>query len=123
MRAISGRSSTAFVLGGGGSLGAIQVGMMRALLEHGIGADLVVGSSVGAINAAYFAGNPTLEGLSGLEAIWRRLKRSDILCLAGAGSLGSLASVIISSRQTGSPACSRRICSTAMLKTRPSLCT
>jgi NTE family protein len=64
--------------------------MMRALLEHGIGADLVVGSSVGAINAAYFAGNPTLEGLSGLEAIWRRLKRSDILCLGWRGLLGFL---------------------------------
>ena len=58
---------------------------MRALVEHGIGADLVVGSSVGAINAAYFAGNPTLEGLSELEAIWLRLKRSDILCLGWRG--------------------------------------
>jgi len=90
VRADPGRSSTAFVLGGGGSLGAVQVGMMRALLEHGIGADLVVGSSVGAINAAYFAGNPTLEGLAGLEAIWRRLKRSDILCLGWRGLFGFL---------------------------------
>jgi NTE family protein len=62
--------------------------MMRALLEHGIGADLVVGSSVGAVNAAYFAGNPTLEGLSELEAIWRRLRRSDILCLDWRGLFG-----------------------------------
>jgi NTE family protein len=64
--------------------------MMRALLEHGIGADLVVGSSVGAVNAAYFAGNPTLAGLSELEAIWRRLKRSDILCLGWRGFFGIL---------------------------------
>jgi len=90
VRAISGRSSTAFVLGGGGSLGAVQVGMMRALLEHGIRADLVVGSSVGAVNAAYFAGNPTLEGVSELEAIWLRLKRSDILCLGWRGLFGIL---------------------------------
>ena len=45
---------------------------------------------MGAINAAYFAGNPTLEGLSGLEAIWRRLKRSDILCLGWRGLFGFL---------------------------------
>jgi len=90
VRAISGRSGTAFVLGGGGSLGAVQVGMLRALLEHGIRADLVVGSSVGAINAAYFAGNPTLEGVSELEAIWLRLKRSDILGLGWRGLFGLL---------------------------------
>jgi NTE family protein len=90
VRAISGRSGTAFVLGGGGSLGAVQVGMLRALLEHGIRADLVVGSSVGAVNAAYFAGNPTLEGVSELEAIWLRLKRSDILCLGWRGLFGIL---------------------------------
>jgi hypothetical protein len=90
VRAISGRPSTAFVLGGGGSLGAVQVGMMRALLEQAIGADLLVGSSVGAINAAYFAANPTLEGPSGLEAIWRHLKRSNILCLGWRGLFGFL---------------------------------
>ena len=42
----------AFVLGGGGQLGASEVGMLRALLERGITADLVVGTSVGAINGA-----------------------------------------------------------------------
>ena len=53
---------TALVLAGGGSLGAVQVGMLRALLECSVEPDMVVGSSVGAINAAYFAGDPTLEG-------------------------------------------------------------
>ena len=72
------RSRTAFVFAGGSSLGAVQVGMLKALLNHGFEADLVVGSSVGAINAAYFAGNPTLEGLTRLEAIWRGLRRSDV---------------------------------------------
>jgi len=45
---------TAFVFAGGGSFGSIQVGMLRALLSHGVTADMVVGSSVGAMNAAYF---------------------------------------------------------------------
>ncbi len=69
---------TAFVLAGGGSFGAIQVGMMHSLAKHGVGADLVVGSSVGAINAAYYAGDPSLKGVLGLEAIWRSLKRHDV---------------------------------------------
>ncbi len=72
------RPRTAFVFAGGSSLGAVQVGMLKALLNHGFEADLVVGSSVGAINAAYFAGNPTLEGLARLEAIWRGLRRSEV---------------------------------------------
>jgi NTE family protein len=43
---------TAFVFAGGGSFGSVQVGMLRALLSHGVTADMVVGSSVGAMNAA-----------------------------------------------------------------------
>jgi len=46
---------TAFVLSGGGNRGACQVGMLRALCERGIVPDLVVGSSIGAVNAAFFA--------------------------------------------------------------------
>ena len=69
---------TALVLAGGGSLGAVQVGMLRALVESGVKADMVVGSSVGAINGAYFAGDPTLKGVSNLERLWCGLKRSDI---------------------------------------------
>jgi NTE family protein len=84
------RPRTAFVLAGGGSLGAGQIGMLRALIEHGIKPDLVVGSSVGAINAAYFAGSPTLEGLEGLERIWRNLKRTDVLPLNWRGIFGLL---------------------------------
>ncbi|MEN8260649.1 MAG: patatin-like phospholipase family protein, partial [Pseudomonadota bacterium] len=71
-------SGTAFVFAGGGSLGSIQVGMLKALLKAGINADYVVGSSVGAINAAFFAGDPTLEGVMCLEKIWHLLKRSDV---------------------------------------------
>ena len=76
------------MLAGGGSLGAGQIGMLRALVERGIKPDLVVGSSVGAINAAYFAGSPTLEGLDGLERIWRNLKRTDVLPLNWRGGFG-----------------------------------
>jgi NTE family protein len=45
---MSGKFKTAFVFAGGGSLGAVQVGMLRALVAHGLKADLLVGSSVGA---------------------------------------------------------------------------
>ncbi len=71
-------SKTAFVLAGGGSFGAVQVGMLRALLAAGVVPDLVVGSSVGAINGAYLAGAPTLEGVARLEAIWCGLRRRDV---------------------------------------------
>jgi NTE family protein len=76
-----GRVKTALVLAGGGSFGAIQVGMMHALAAHGVSADMVVGSSVGAINGAYYAGDPTLKGVLQLEAIWRGLKRDDVFPL------------------------------------------
>ena len=70
--------TTAFVLAGGGSLGAIQVGMLRELVAHGLKPDLVVGSSVGALNGAYFAGDPTATGVARLENIWRSLRRQDV---------------------------------------------
>src|SRR5689334_12181523 len=72
------RAKTAFIFAGGGSFGAIQVGMLHALAAHGVKADMVFGSSVGALNCAYYAGNPTLEGVRQLEAIWRGLRRRDI---------------------------------------------
>jgi NTE family protein len=50
--------TTAFVLGGGGVLGAHEVGMLRALAEAGIAPDMVVGTSVGAINGAFVAADP-----------------------------------------------------------------
>ena len=69
---------TAFIFAGGGSFGAIQVGMLHALAAHGVTADMVFGSSVGALNGAYYAGNPTIEGVEQLETIWRGLRRRDI---------------------------------------------
>jgi hypothetical protein len=71
-------AKTAFVFSGGGSLGAIQVGMLRVLLSYGLKPDFVVGASVGAINAAYFASAPTAECVVRLEQIWSGLRRADI---------------------------------------------
>jgi NTE family protein len=73
-----GRTKTAFVFAGGGSFGAIQVGMLQSLAAHGITADMVVGSSVGALNGAFYAGDPTLKGVERLGTIWRGLTRQDV---------------------------------------------
>lgn len=69
---------TAFVLAGGGSLGAVQVGMLRGLVGAGVRPDFVVGASVGAINACYFAGQPDVAGVENLARIWLNLRRRDI---------------------------------------------
>lgn len=73
-----GQTKTAFVFAGGGSFGAIQVGMLHSLAAHGISADMVVGSSVGALNGAFYAGDPTLRGVERLGDIWRGLSRQDV---------------------------------------------
>jgi NTE family protein len=83
-----GETKTAFVFAGGGSFGAIQVGMMHSLAAHGVSADMVVGSSVGALNGAYYAGDPTLNGVLQLEAIWRGLTRQDIFPITWRTLLG-----------------------------------
>src|ERR1700682_2998105 len=69
----------AFVLGGGGVLGAAEVGMARALLEAGVRPDLVCGTSVGAINGAAIAADPTPEGVTRLLAIWAALADDGVL--------------------------------------------
>jgi NTE family protein len=58
----------AFVLGGGGVLGAVEVGMLRALFRAGFRPDLVVGTSIGAVNGALVAADPS-------EAVTERLVR------------------------------------------------
>jgi NTE family protein len=65
-----------FVLGGGGSLGAMQVGMLRALGEAGIRPDLVVGTSVGSLNAAVLA-MPGDDSADRLRKIWSHMNRSE----------------------------------------------
>ena len=73
--------TTAFVLSGGASLGAVQVGMLAALHEQGITADLVFGSSVGAVNAGWVAGDPGLDDLDELRAIWTSLRTRTVFPL------------------------------------------
>ena len=67
----------AFVLGGGGVLGAHEVGMLRALAERGVRPDIVLGTSVGAINGAFFAADPTLAGVERLSELWRESNWSE----------------------------------------------
>jgi NTE family protein len=81
---------TAFVFAGGGSLGAIQVGMLRSLLSAGVQPDFVIGTSVGAFNASYFAGAPNAEGVEKLAEIWSGLRRGDVFPFTFASAVGLL---------------------------------
>ena len=72
------KEKVAFVLSGGGPLGALQVGALKAMLEYSIVPDIVVGTSVGALNAAFLAFDPTLGGAISLESTWRRLGNEDL---------------------------------------------
>lgn len=70
----------AFVLSGGGARGALQVGALRALVEAEIHPDLLVGTSVGAINAVYLAVNGVnLNSLDGLVDAWDKARDADLL--------------------------------------------
>jgi NTE family protein len=73
---------TAFVLAGGATRGASQVGMLQALTERGIRPDLVVGTSIGALNGACYAETPTLDGIARLEGLWYEPPRADIFSLS-----------------------------------------
>jgi NTE family protein len=72
------RELTALVLGGGGTRGAVQIGMLQVLTEHGFVPDRIYGSSVGAVNGVVFAGDPTREGVERMTEIWRGLTRDDV---------------------------------------------
>ena len=61
------------MLGGGGVLGANEVGMLRALLEAGVVPDVVLGTSVGALNGVFVAADPTVATTDLLADVWRRL--------------------------------------------------
>src|SRR3954452_295762 len=82
---------TAFVLSGGASLGALQAGMLRALYEQGITADLLVGTSAGALNAAFVASRPQTEATAReLARIWRDLQREDVFPVSMRALVGGL---------------------------------
>ena len=72
------RHSVAFVFSGGGPLGALQVGALKALYEEGVRPDLAVGTSVGALNATFLAFDPTPEGIEGLEKLWLGMTDQDL---------------------------------------------
>ena len=87
---MSTQPKTAWVLAGGGSFGAVQVGMLKALCAYGTRPDFIAGSSVGAINGAFYAGAPNAAGLERLESHWRRLTRRTIFPLALSRVIGAL---------------------------------
>lgn len=70
--------TTAFVLSGGGSLGSIQVGMLLGLAEAEITPDMIVGTSVGAMNGGWVASRPDAAGIGALADLWRSLTRSEV---------------------------------------------
>lgn len=69
----------AFVLPGGGALGAYQVGVLRALAEADVRPDMFVGVSAGAINSALAAWNPGIDGVRKIEHVWRSIRRRDLM--------------------------------------------
>jgi NTE family protein len=82
----------AHLLSGGASLGALQVGMLRALYEQGVTADLLVGTSVGALNAAFIASRPqTPETARELARVWRGIERADAFLVSLRTMVGGLA--------------------------------
>lgn len=72
------KDKVAVVLSGGGPLGALQVGALKGLFEHGVRPDMVVGTSVGSMNAAFLAFNPTAEGVKEMERHWRAFTEDDL---------------------------------------------
>jgi predicted acylesterase/phospholipase RssA len=74
----------AFVLSGGANLGAAQAGMLEALLGAGIVPDLLVGTSIGAVNAAFMAAGPSADRARALSDVWRRLSAEEFFPLHAA---------------------------------------
>jgi NTE family protein len=74
----SARGGVAFVLGGGGHLGAHEVGMLQALLERGIVPSLIVGTSVGAVNGAVVATDPSAATAERLAAVWSQIDENGV---------------------------------------------
>ena len=70
---------TAFVLSGGGNLGALQVGMLRALFERRVQPDLILGCSVGALNGAAVAADPSLAMVGRLQDLWHTIADHDVM--------------------------------------------
>lgn len=67
------------MLSGGGNLGSIQVGMLTALTERGIVPDVVIGCSVGALNGAGYAMDPTEDGIARLKRHWVQIPDANVM--------------------------------------------
>ncbi len=67
-----------FVLSGGGNRGALEVGALQVLLERGVKPDLVIGVSAGAVNGAFLASNPTVEGTRQLAGLWEHATQDHV---------------------------------------------
>jgi NTE family protein len=81
----------AFVLGGGGLLGAHEVGMLKALTECGIRPDIILGTSIGAVNGAVLAADPTDEGVQRLVGLWRDFNPTELSAGRALRRIGTLA--------------------------------
>ncbi len=79
--------TTAFVLSGGNNLGAVQVGMLRALAERHIHPDMIIGASVGAVNGGWLAAGCNVKDIDRLATTWERMSRNDIFPLSPLGGL------------------------------------
>jgi NTE family protein len=79
---------TALVLVGGGSLGAVQVGMLAELATADVRPDFIVGVSAGAINAAFFAHAPNAATAERLTSLWSRVTTREALGLSWRSLLG-----------------------------------
>ena len=90
---MTGPPRVAFVLGGGGLLGAGEVGMLQALLEAGIVPDVVVGTSVGALNGAAVAADPSPGAVERLRGVWLGLADSGLYSGGALRRVGHLARV------------------------------
>jgi NTE family protein len=97
---------TAFVFPSGGSSGAAQVGILRSLVGAGIRPDVVVGSSVGALNAAFFAMDPTVEQVDRLASIWRGLTREHVF---GRNRYGTITRLLLRHDHIYTPAALRAL--------------
>ncbi len=76
---MSSGARVAFVLSGGASLGAVEVGMLQALYERGIAPEFLVATSAGALNAGFIASRPQTADTAGeLGEIWRGLRRGKV---------------------------------------------
>jgi NTE family protein len=70
--------TVAFVLGGGGVLGAVEVGMLRALLRAGYRPDVVIGTSIGAVNGVLVAADPSEAVTDRLVRLWSSPEAADV---------------------------------------------